>query len=160
MAKYLFHSRKSWLFLAALLQLAALSAMMIDTTPSGFGTLTLWIAPILFFVGLVCPIFYFSNGTLIKDQWHLIKKNSFRSLGACLAFLAALITYLITLEPTASLWDCSETIAAAYKLQVPHTPGTPLTLLLGRLFAMLALNNVYQVAWAINFMSAFFLRWL
>ena len=71
-------------------------------------------------------------------------------------FIIALCTYAITLEPTASLWDCSEFIAAAYKLQVPHSPGAPLFLLMARLFSMLVLDDVTMVALAINTMSALF----
>ena len=130
--------------------------MMLDPIPSGFGIATLWIAPVLFFAGLLCPFFYLNSMPDIKTQWRYIRHPSLRSIGTLTAFLTALITYILTLEPTASLWDCSETIAAAYKLQVPHTPGTPLTLLFGRLFSMLALDNVYHVAWTMNFMAAFF----
>lgn len=68
----------------------------------------------------------------------------------------ALTTYLLTLEPTASVWDCSEFIATVYKLQVPHTPGTPLLLLVGRLFSMAAGSDVSRVAVCINAMSALF----
>ncbi len=66
------------------------------------------------------------------------------------------MVYVLTLEPTASLLDCSEFIAAAYKLQVPHTPGTPLSLLIGRVFSMLAFGDVTKVAFMLNLMSAFF----
>ena len=72
------------------------------------------------------------------------------------AFVISLTTYLLTLEPTASLWDCSEFIASSYKLQVPHSPGTPLSLLVGRLFTWLAFGDTSKVAWSINVMSAFF----
>lgn len=156
MVKYIFHSRNVWLILAVFLQVSALLAMMLDNAPSGFGVVTLWIAPILFLVGLVCPFFHLNEKQIAKTEWLNIRKFSLRENGALASSTLALITYILTLEPTASLWDCSETIAAAYKLQVPHTPGTPLTLLLGRLFSMLALNDVHKVAWAINSMAAFF----
>jgi len=71
-----------------------------------------------------------------------------------LAFLTALITYLLTLEPTASFWDCSEFIACAYKLEVGHAPGAPVYMLLGRLFSLFAAGNTENVAMAINALSA------
>jgi len=43
-----------------------------------------------------------------------------------IAFAIALITYWLTMEETASYWDCGEFIAVSYKLQVPHPPGAPL----------------------------------
>ncbi len=70
-----------------------------------------------------------------------------------LAFLVALITYWLTMEETASYWDCGEFIAVSYKLQVPHPPGAPLFLLMGRIFSFLALGDVTRVAYWINFMS-------
>jgi len=76
-----------------------------------------------------------------------------RSLGWIL-FCLALTVYRLTIEPTASFWDCSEYIAAAYKLEVTHPPGAPLFLLLGRLFSFLAGNNIQQVAFWINMSAA------
>ena len=40
-------------------------------------------------------------------------------------FLISLVTYLLTIEPTASFWDCGEFIASSYKLEVGHPPGNP-----------------------------------
>ena len=59
----------------------------------------------------------------------------------------------MTIEKTASLWDCGEFIAAAYKLQVVHEPGAPLFLMLGRIFSLFA-SDVSQVAAMVNSMSA------
>jgi hypothetical protein len=70
-----------------------------------------------------------------------------------LAFGVALITYWLTMEETASYWDCGEFIAVSYKLQVPHPPGAPLFLLMGRFFSFLAMGDVTKVAYWINFMS-------
>ncbi|MBS1506749.1 MAG: DUF2723 domain-containing protein [Bacteroidetes bacterium] len=71
-----------------------------------------------------------------------------------LVFAIALLTYFLTMEETASYWDCGEFIAVSYKLQVPHPPGAPLFLLMGRAFSFLALGDVTKVAYWINFMSA------
>lgn len=82
--------------------------------------------------------------------------NNFKlinNLVGWLMFLVALYTYTVTVEPTAAFWDCSEFIACAYKLQVPHPPGSPLFLMLGRMFALLAGNDKTQVAFWINMMS-------
>lgn len=53
-------------------------------------------------------------------------------------FIVATTVYFMTIEPTASWWDASERITAAYKLEVPHPPGAPFFILLGRIFTMLA----------------------
>lgn len=70
-----------------------------------------------------------------------------------IAFLVALITYCLTVEPTASFWDAGEFIACSYKLEVPHPPGAPFFLLTGRMFSMLAGNDVTQVAFWVNMLS-------
>ncbi len=69
-------------------------------------------------------------------------------------FAIATLVYFLTLEPTASWWDCGEYIATAYKLQVGHPPGAPLFQLLGRFFSLFAFGNVENVAFMINIMSA------
>ncbi|NKB65997.1 MAG: DUF2723 domain-containing protein [Candidatus Latescibacteria bacterium] len=66
-------------------------------------------------------------------------------------FGAALGLYLKTMAPTVSFWDCGEFIAASYTLGVPHPPGSPLYILLGRLFSLAPIG---EVAARINFMSA------
>lgn len=71
-----------------------------------------------------------------------------------MVFAVALITYWLTMEETASYWDCGEFIAVSYKLEVPHPPGAPLFLLIGRIFSFLAMGDVTKVAYWINFSSA------
>ncbi len=64
----------------------------------------------------------------------------------------ACAVYLLTMEATASLWDCGEFISSVYKLQVPHPPGAPLFVLLGRFF--ITLFGGSNPAKAVNTMSA------
>ena len=52
-------------------------------------------------------------------------------------FFVSLAVYIITLPPTVVFWDVGEFMAAAYSLQVPHPPGAPLFLLIGRIFSMI-----------------------
>lgn len=68
-----------------------------------------------------------------------------------IVFLVSLFIYLLTLAPSVSFWDCGEFIASAYTLGVPHPPGAPLYLLIGRLFTMLPFADV---AYRMNFISA------
>ncbi len=68
-------------------------------------------------------------------------------------FAIATIVYWLTVEPTASYWDCGEFIAVSYKLEVPHPPGAPLFLLIGRMFSFLAMGDVEKVAYWINISS-------
>ncbi len=67
-------------------------------------------------------------------------------------FAIATLVYLLTLEPTVSLWDCGEYITTAYKLEVGHPPGAPLFMMLGRLFSFFVAPE--SAAFMINFMSA------
>ncbi|MCK5137568.1 MAG: DUF2723 domain-containing protein [Bacteroidales bacterium] len=71
-----------------------------------------------------------------------------------LSFVIALIVYLLTLEPTISLWDCGEFIASSYKLQVCHPPGAPLFIIIGRVFSLFT-SDPASVAKMINAVSAF-----
>ncbi|WP_400193644.1 DUF2723 domain-containing protein [Hymenobacter sp. B81] len=71
-----------------------------------------------------------------------------------LVFAIATVTFLLTLEPTASFWDCGEFIACSYKLLVPHPPGAPTFLLLGRIFSLFSFGDVTKVSVLINALSA------
>lgn len=75
------------------------------------------------------------------------------NLTGWLVFIVSTIVYLLTVERTASYWDCGEFIAVSYKLQVPHPPGAPFFLLIGRLFSFFALGDVEQVAYWVNVVS-------
>ena len=74
-------------------------------------------------------------------------------LGWVVAIIASAV-YISTAEPTVSFWDCGEYIATAYKLQVGHPPGAPTFQLIGRIFSMFAGDNVENIAFTINTMSA------
>jgi len=69
-------------------------------------------------------------------------------------WLIATVVYLMTIEPTASWWDCGEYIATAYKLQVGHPPGAPFFQIVGRIFSLFAFGDVSKVALMINILSA------
>jgi hypothetical protein len=58
------------------------------------------------------------------------------------------------MEPTGSFWDCGEFVSSCYKLQIPHPPGAPLFVMMGRFFIILFGNNPTTAARAVNFMSA------
>src|SRR4051812_38229356 len=61
---------------------------------------------------------------------------------AALAGALVLALYVVTLAPTTAMWDASEYITAAYTLGIPHPPGNPLFVLLGRVASLLPFGNV------------------
>ena len=65
-------------------------------------------------------------------------------------FIVALITYILTLEPSVSYWDAGEFIAAADKMQIVHQPGAPLFLMLQKFFSLLAFGDETKVAYFMN----------
>ena len=69
-------------------------------------------------------------------------------------FAVAAITYMLTLEPTASFWDCGEFIAQGYKLEVGHPPGNPIFILAARFFINFVGGDTANIAFAVNTMSA------
>lgn len=81
------------------------------------------------------------------------KFKRLNNIGGVVSFVIAAIVYTLTLEPTASWWDCGEYISTAFKLQVGHPPGAPLFQLLGRFFSLFAFGNTLNVAFMINLMS-------
>ena len=64
------------------------------------------------------------------------------------------IVYLLTMAPTVSYWDCGEFIATSYILGVPHPPGSPLYLLIGRIFSMIPTNP--EIDFRVNNISHIF----
>ncbi len=69
------------------------------------------------------------------------------------AFAVAAVVYCMTIEPTASFWDCPEFITTGYKLEVGHPPGAPFFMLVANLFSQFT-SDVTQVAKMVNVMSA------
>lgn len=79
--------------------------------------------------------------------------KKWNTLTGWFAFLIALITYTLTLEPTVSFWDAGEYILTSSKLQVGHPPGAPLFQMIGAFFSVFAFEPS-QIGWMMNMMSA------
>ena len=85
-----------------------------------------------------------------------MQQETFKKLNTCMAWLVfaiAAIVYGLTVEPTASLWDCPEFIACGYKLEIGHPPGAPVFMLAANLFSQLA-SDPSHVALMVNLLSA------
>ena len=70
---------------------------------------------------------------------------------AGVTFLFSFMVYFSTMAPTVSFWDCGEFIATSYRLGIPHPPGSPLFLIIGRLFSMLPTSS--DIAFRVNLIS-------
>ncbi|HYW95803.1 MAG TPA: DUF2723 domain-containing protein [Bacteroidales bacterium] len=79
--------------------------------------------------------------------------RSFNLITGWIIFIIAAVVYLMTIEPTASFWDCGEFITSSYKLEVGHPPGAPFFMVLGNFF-MIFTSNAAKVSVAMNSMSA------
>lgn len=88
--------------------------------------------------------------TVASIEEDLDYRPSYRA--AAIASFAVLLLYLVTLAPSTAMWDTSEYIAAAYTLGIPHPPGNPFFILLGRTFAVLPIAP--NVAMRINILAA------
>jgi hypothetical protein len=74
-------------------------------------------------------------------------------VGWVVCFIACTV-YILTAEAGGSLWDCGEFVSSCFKLQIPHPPGAPLFVILGRVFIILFGDNPLAAAKAVNMMSA------
>ena len=81
-----------------------------------------------------------------------VKFKLWNKICAAVSFVVSAVTYLLTIEPSASFWDCGEFIASSYKLEVGHPPGNPVFQLFGRFFTMFGDGS--HAAVLINSMSA------
>lgn len=85
---------------------------------------------------------------------HMKRYNIINNAMGWLCFIIAAVTYLLTVEPTASFWDCPEFITQGAKLEVGHPPGNPIFMLAARLFITLFGGGMATAALAVNCMSA------
>lgn len=82
-----------------------------------------------------------------------MKYKQINTILGWLVFIVAAVTYCLTIEPTASFWDCPEFITTGYKLEVGHPPGAPFFMLTANLFSQFT-NDPSKVAMMVNAMSA------
>lgn len=80
--------------------------------------------------------------------------NKINNIFGWAAFLIAFVTYVLTLEPSTSFWDCGEFIACIYRLEVAHQPGAPLFTMIGKAFSLLSMGDNNKVAYYTNMASA------
>lgn len=83
-----------------------------------------------------------------------MKFNRINNITGWLVCLFACTVYIMTSEATGSLWDCGEFVSSCYKVQIPHPPGAPLFVLIGRIFIVLFGDNPVTAAKGVNIMSA------
>src|SRR5690554_5344770 len=88
-----------------------------------------------------------------QNRKNMSKYKLINNISGWAVFAVAATVYLLTIEPTASFWDCGEFITSAYKLEVGHPPGAPFFMLVGNFFTQLA-RDTSQVAMMVNIMSA------
>ncbi len=81
-------------------------------------------------------------------------ENRLRLIFFFAVFFVVLLFYLYSVAPTAAFWDCGEFIAASFVLGIPHPPGTPLFVAIGRLFSLLPINA--EIAYRVNFIPVLF----
>lgn len=80
--------------------------------------------------------------------------NKINNITGWIVTLIACSVYIMTAEAGGSLWDCGEFVSSCFKLQIPHPPGAPLFVIMGRVFIVLFGNDPATAAKAVNVMSA------
>ncbi len=80
--------------------------------------------------------------------------NKVNNIFGWVAFLIATVTYVLTLEPSTSFWDCGEFIACIFRLQVAHQPGAPLFTMIGKVVSLFSMGDNTKVAYWANMASA------
>ena len=80
-----------------------------------------------------------------------MKVNSINYLISGIVFFITFLVYFATMAPTVSYWDCGEFIATSYILGVPHPPGSPLFLIIGRIFSLFPISS--DIAFRVNMIS-------
>lgn len=91
------------------------------------------------------PIRFFTIKNLMQNE----NKTLHTAFGV-LALVLSLVVYMMTVQPTVPFWDCGEFTAAAVQQQVPHPPGAPMFLMLGKVFHLLPFGDE---GWRVNLMS-------
>jgi Protein of unknown function (DUF2723) len=87
----------------------------------------------------------------LQNQFSTMNFQKVNNIAGWIVGLFACAVYILTMEPTGSLWDTGEFISSAYKLQIPHPPGAPLFILLGRIFTLFTPGDA---AVGVNLLSA------
>ncbi|MFN5231458.1 MAG: DUF2723 domain-containing protein [Bacteroidota bacterium] len=83
--------------------------------------------------------------------------NAFNKINNIVGWIVTVIAcsvYILTAEAGGSLWDCGEFVSSCFKLQIPHPPGAPLFVILGRLFIIIHGDDPLTAAKSVNIMSA------
>ena len=80
--------------------------------------------------------------------------NKVNNIVGWVVCVVACAVFVLTMEPTGSFWDCGEFVSSCYKLQIPHPPGAPLFVMIGRFFIILFGDSPHTAARGVNFMSA------
>lgn len=82
-----------------------------------------------------------------------MQRDSVNKFFAGFVFLTSFIVYGLTMAPSVSFWDCGEFIASSYRLAIPHPPGAPLYLLVGRVFTLIPAFLMSDIASRVNLIS-------
>src|SRR5213083_488402 len=82
----------------------------------------------------------------------MTRYNKINNSVGWIVFIISTLVYWLTAEPAGSFWDCGEFIGCAYKLQVPHSPGAPLFIIIAHLVTLLA-PDPSKVALTVNYLS-------